>query len=422
MTNHDRHFEHLDPAALNPPATLFESGRTLCFSLVIIGAILCALGWMMNPHQFYFSYLASWSFCWTTLMGVLFFVMLHYLVDAGWSTVVRRPAEQLLAATPVIVLALIPILIGAFSGSLLRWVTVDPASDHLLKAKLWWLNKPFLAIRLAVYVIAWMAMAGRLRRNSIHQDHDGAARWTISSRRWSAGGIFLYAFTLSACAYDLLMALDYHWFSTVFAVYVWSGGVVAGLCVIALVVLLLRTGPLRQYVGSDQVHDLGKLIFAFSSFWGYIAFSQYFLIWYGNIPEETTWMLRRWYGTTANQPAWWFIFSVLVGVIRFVIPFFFMMSAHPKRNPRLLATMCCILLLGHWIDQYWIVQPENASVIPPLRWIWIDLAALMLIVGLCGIIFIRVLRKASLVPTGDPRLVEALSSEHVEEIEQADVE
>ena len=276
----DRHFEHLDPAAVHPQATLLEKTRTICLAMILLGAVGVAIAWPMNPAQFYHSYLASWSFCWTALMGVLFFVMLHHAVDAGWSTVVRRPAEQILAATPVLLLLSAPILIGLYRGSLYQWLNISPAQDELLHKKAWYLNVPFLSIRLGIYLVVFLWLSHVLRRNSLRQDQDGASRWTFSSRRWSTGGMPLYALAFSFCSFDLLMTLSYQWFSTIFGVYVWSGAVVGGLCVITLLTLALKGGALREYIGSDQVYTLGQLVFAFCVFWAYIAFSQYFLIWY----------------------------------------------------------------------------------------------------------------------------------------------
>lgn len=420
MEHTDRHFANLDPSATSPSPFLFERARTACMAMAFLGAVGVIIGWPMNPAQFYHSYLTSWSFCWTTMMGVLFFVMIHHMVDAGWSTVIRRPAEQVLSAMPVLLLLSLPIIVGMFTGQLQHWIHLPQGADPILDHKRWFLNVPFLVIRLCIYAVAFLWLAYVLRRNSIHQDFDGASAWTISSRRWSTGGMVLYALTLSFCAFDLLMALDHHWFSTVFGVYTWIGGVVGGLCLITLICLPLREGPLRQYIGSDHVHDLGKLVFAFSVFWAYIAFSQYFLVWYANIPEETIYFLRRWTGETEAGGAIWWIVSVLVAVGRFVLPFFILMSAHTKRNPKILTIMCVVLLAAHWLDQYWMVQPEISTLRPPVEYIWMDISALLLIAGACGMVLIRSLRRASLVPIMDPRLVEALSAEHVEEIEHAD--
>jgi hypothetical protein len=414
-----RHFEHLDPNAVHPSPLLFEKGVNLCLALVIVGGLGSLLGWVMNPGQFYFSYLASWAYCWTILMGVLFFVMLHYLVDAGWDTVIRRPAEQLLSVMPIMVLGLIPIVIGMASGKLYPWVH---PSAPLGGFKGWFLSLPVTLVFLGIDAAIWLILAHVLRRNSLAQDADGAAKWTTSSRRWSAGGIVLYALSATTCSFHLLMSLDYHWYSTMFGVYVWTGSVVAGLAAVSLLAIALRRGPLKEYIGSDTFHTIGELTFAFVCFWGYIAFSQYFLIWYGNLPEETIWFLRRWTGETAAQGAWWWPVACLIGLGQFVLPFVVLMGAPAKRNRKVLGTMCAIMLLTHWLNTYWIVQPEKAALYPPLQWIWIDLSVVVLLGGVSGMLFISRLRRAALFPMMDPRLVDAFSGEHVEEIEQADVE
>ncbi len=454
MTQSDRHFDHLDPQAANPPHGLFGAARHLCYALILLGAVGCIMGWFMNPAQFHFSYLVAWIFVWAILMGVLFFVMLHYIVDAGWSVVVRRPAEQLLACLPVLALLFIPVLIGVLSGQTHDWVRhganiahadpTVPAANHaasaasavsaaealalehqsaeLLAKKQPFLNIPFFIVRQVIYFTVWLFLAWKLRRNSLLQDAAGQAQLTFSSRRWSCIGIVLYALTFTFASFDWIMTLQWQWFSTIFGVYTWAGAVCSGLAVICLLSLALVRGPLRQYIGSDTIHTLGALLFAFCIFWGYIAFSQYFLIWYGNIPEETIWFLKRWTGITQPGESKWWIASCLLPIGRFVLPFFVLMSAHAKRHPRTLATICVITLLSAWVDVYWMVMPAHSPAGPPLAWLWIDLSALALIVGLCGTVSLRALRGSPLYPIMDPRLVEALSAEHVEEIAGADVD
>lgn len=419
MAQEHRHFEHLDPNAVNPSPMLFEQGFTHCLAAVILGGIGVVLGWGMNPAQFYVSYLSSWAFAWSIAVGVLFLVMLHYIVDAGWDTVVRRPAEQLLSTMPLILLGLLPILIGMNFASLYPWVHATPPLEGFKGV---FLSRPVVLAFLAGDAAIWLGLAWLFRRNSIRQDTDGAAHWTISSRRWSAAGMVLNGLAVAACSLHLIMSLDYHWASTVFSVYIWAGGVLGALALLTLIALALRRGPLREYLSSDTIHDLGKLTFAFSCFWGYIAFSQYFLIWYGNLPEETAWFLRRWTGATESGGAWWWTFAVLLMLGEFIIPFVVLMSANMKRNRRVLGSVCAIILLGHWADLYWLIQPERSPMAPPLAWLWIDLSIVLLLGGLGGLLFIRSLRRAALFPLMDPRLVEALSQEHVEEIEQADVE
>ena len=446
MTHTDRQFEPLNPQAAHPPQGLFVGTRHVCHALIILGAVGCALGWAMNPVQFHFSYLTAWVWAWAIVMGVLFFVMLHYIVDAGWSAVVRRPAEQLLACLPVMAILFVPVLIGVLAGYTHDWVgrsahaeqgvtalisgggqAVSDALAHehetaeLFAKKQPFLNMPFFIARQVIYFGVWLFLAWKLRSNSLRQDVAGEARFTFSSRRWSCGGMVLYALTFTFASFDWIMTLQWQWFSTIFGVYVWSGAVCAGLAAISLLTLALARGPLKQYVGSDTIHDLGKLLFAFCVFWAYIAFSQYFLVWYANIPEETIWFLKRWTGIAETNDSNWWITSTLLPMGRFVLPFFVLMSAHAKRHPRTLATISVLTLLGAWLDVYWMVMPAHSPAGAPLAWLWIDLSAMALIVGLCGAVSLRALRSSPLYPMMDPRLAEAMSAQHVEEIAGADV-
>jgi hypothetical protein len=458
MSQPDRHFDNLDSRAENPPATLLGRASRICLALIIVGGIGSLFGWLINPVQFHFSYLVAWTWGWAVLMGLLFFVMLHHLVDAGWSTVVRRPAEAFLAAMPILTLLFIPVLIGVLAGTTHSWVpgyaahapvateahvelrqptadaapaeakdkaaALDDHAAHLLHNKQPYLNVPFFLARQLLYFTVWLFLAWKLRRNSLLQDAAGASRYTLSSRRVSAVGILFYGLTVTFAAFDWLMSLDWHWFSTIYGVYTWAGAVLAGLAALTLATLALSgpTGPLRQYVGSDTRHDLGKLLFAFSVFWAYIAFSQWFLVWYGNIPEETMWYLKRWTGAGGAMHSKWWVVSLLLPIGRFLLPFFIMMSAHMKRHPRVLAPMSILALAFAWVDLYWLAMPSHELSAPPLRWLWIDLSSLALIIGCCGVMALKALRQAPLYPIMDPRLVEALSAEHVEEIGAADID
>ncbi len=418
-------FDRLDPRAARPAPEMFAGARKVFAALGALGAAGCVAGYLVDPRQFYFSYLTAFLCCITIPLGMLFFVMLHHVVDAGWSVVVRRSAEQVLAALPVLALLFLPVLAGLFQGRIFNWTAFASHGEHdeLLASKRPYLNVTFFLIRLAIYFAAWNLLAWKLRGNSIRQDHDGAARHTFSSRRFSAPGFFVYALTFTFAAFDWIMSLDYHWFSTVFGVYVWSGSVVSSLAVLILITLALARGPLAGLVSSDHLHDLGKLLFAFCVFWAYIAFSQYFLIWYSNIPEETVWFMHRWTGAQPDQlAAQWWIVSIILPVGHFVLPFLVLMSAAAKRNPKVLAAMCAILLATHYVDAYWMIMPTLHEHGPHLKALWIDLSALLAIGGAAAWVVTRAMTGAALYPLRDPRLQESLMAEHVEEVTAADVE
>jgi hypothetical protein len=242
-------------------------------------------------------------------------------------------------------------------------------------------------------------------------------------RRWSAGGIYLYAFTVTFAIFDWIMSLDYQWFSTILGVYGWAGSVVCSLALLILITLALARGLLRGMISSDHLHDLGKLLFAFTVFWAYIAFSQYFLIWYGNIPEETAWYLHRWTGT--EQPSTWWMLSVALPVGHFAIPFLVLIAAAPKRSPKVLTAMALLLLVMHYLDLYWMIQPalvpQNVRG-PALRWLWVDASALLAIGSLSALRVLGAMSRAAMFPMRDPRLHESLMAEHAEEIIGAEVD
>jgi hypothetical protein len=246
----------------------------------------------------------------------------------------------------------------------------------------------------------WTFFAWRLHSLSVKQDQTSDLSPLIASKKWSAFGILVLTVTVTQAAYDWLMSLDAHWYSTMFGVYIYAGGAMAFIAVFILICLLLRSqGVMTRSITREHYHDLGKLLFAFTVFWAYCAFSQYMLIWYGNLPEETVWFKDRLTG------GWEFSQYVLI-FGHFLIPFGVLMARAAKRNYTILAVMAVWLLVMHYFDLYWIVMPFHQPNGPMIH--WLDIATVLAVGATYGLVFWSRMRKYSLVPVGDFRLAAAL--------------
>lgn len=356
-------------------------------------------GW----HRFFFAYLVNFAFVLSLALGALYFVVLHHLTHSGWSVVVRRVSEAVSAALPFLAVLFIPILFGLHE--IYPWSQAGAvASDHVLQGKALYLNVPFFVARWMVYFAVWDLTARYYFRRSVLQDSSGDPGLTVQMQRRAGPAMVVFAITLTFASIDLVMSLDPHWYSTIFGVYYFAGSVVGIYALLtALLFWLQRSGFLRRAVTVEHYHDLGKLLFGFVVFWAYIGFSQYMLIWYANIPEETGWLARR------QENGWGWVGLVLV-FGHFLLPFVALISRGPKRRPRLLALAAVWLLVMHWVDIFWLVMPAGSpgSPLPHL----VDLA---LLVGL-GSLFLAgaafTVRGRSLVPERDPRLEESLAFEN----------
>ena len=381
---------------------LTESGKIGLISGVvgIIGLILSGVGYFVDSHQFFHSYLTAFFFWLSIALGGLFFTMLHYIVNAKWSVVLRRLGENFMVLVRLMVVFAIPLVFGI--KELFHWSDAElVATDHLLQSKSGYLNLPFFIIRLCVYFVVWVLLATYLNRLSLNQDQSHSPSILRRARIMSAPGLILFALTTTFAAFDWLMSLDAHWYSTIFGVYIFAGAFLAFLSLMTLVTLQLRNnGVLENVVTQEHDHDLGKLMFAFTIFWGYMAFSQYFLIWYGNIPEETVWFLHRW------ENSWKTVTLVLV-FGHFIIPFFVLFPQGSKRNALVLKIMAIWLLLMHWVDLYWIVMPSLHS--HDVHLSWIDLATMVGIGGVFIWYFWARLAKQPLVPVNDPGLQKSIN-------------
>jgi hypothetical protein len=364
-----------------------------------LGLIASALLYGGNPQQFYYSWLVSFLFFISLALGGMFFVLLHFVTKSGWGIVVRRLAENAIATMPLFVLLFIPIALGIHE--LFHWSHADVvAGDPLLQGKAPYLNQGFFLVRAAVYLLLWTLIAVWYRGNSVKQDRTGEES---ISRRLSAAsgpGIIVFALTISYAAIDWAMSLDPHWYSTIFGVYYFSGCLVGIFALMVLMAAALeRSGVLRDVINVEHFHDLGKLLFAFTVFWAYIAFSQFFLIWYGNIPEETLWYLHRAEGG-------WKSLSVLLALGHFVVPFFFLMPRAIKRKRILLVLGALWMLTMHWIDIYWLIMPNLHQ--HEVHFSLLDLTTLLGIGGLFVAMLGWLMRRQAVVPVRDPRLVESI--------------
>jgi hypothetical protein len=349
------------------------------------------------------TYLVSYSLFLAITLGGLFFVLLQHCTRAGWSVVVRRVAEAVAGNVWLMALLAVPIVLGM--DHLYHWTdTAHALEDPLLRGKLGYLDAAFFIVRLVIYFAVWGALATFLHRTSVAQDATGDPDLTLRMERVSAPGMVLFALTINFAAFDLLMSLDPHWFSTIFGVYYFAVSVVAFLAVMPKILYGLQLRDvLPNAVTVEHYHDLGKLLFAFIVFWAYIAFSQYMLIWYANLPEETGWFLKR-------QTGDWTAVSLLLIIGHFLVPFLLLISRVVKRRPLLLAVTGGYVVVMSWIDIYWLVIPEFSAGVA--RFGLLDVLCLVGMSGLfsAGVLFR--LQRHSVVAEKDPRLEESLAFEN----------
>ena len=368
--------------------------RAMFGVMMAIGASTFLIEVRSDPTRAYAAFLLGyWYFMALGLSGT-FFTALHHLVGATWSVVVRRVAEAFTSYLPIALVLLLVVLLGI--PHLYVWsqspVGPEQATPDLTKGG--YLSTPFFTIRLVVILAIWCLFSWYFVRNSLRQDETRDPAITIASRKVSAVFILIFALTLTLAGFDLLMSLEPTWYSTIFGVYCFAGLWQSGLAAITIVtVILRRQGALNGIVSRFHYWDLGKYLFAFSVFWMYIAFSQFMLIWYANLPEEIDWMIPRTY-------TGWGGVGIALGTLRFVIPFFALMHQRMKENEVSMLTISGAILIGQWVDLYWVILPAFSPHAVVLGWTEIGLT--LGFIGLFGWTLVRFLSRHPVAPVGDP--------------------
>lgn len=399
----------------------FVGGLLLAISLLLPWFGALGLTW----EKFFRSYLFAFMFVLSLALGGLFFTVLHHCVKAGWSVVVRRIAEALASNLTWMWLLFTPIVIGMQSDLLYEWTHL-PAEKAVASKYQSYLTPMWWTIRAVAFLGIWALIARFFVRTSIAQDATGEVSLTRRMERFAPLAMVLYALTQSYATMDWVMTLDSAWFSTMFPVYFFAASCCGMFAAIILMCFSLhRMGRLTHSVTVEHYQDLGKLLFAFGIvFWAYIAFSQYMLIWYANIPEETPYYLTR-------QSDGWLWISLLLLFGHFAGPFVAIISRHPKRQPAILALAATWMLLMAVADMYWLVMPDvpdelvhsagtyrefaEAAVGETVGWnpSLLDLTCLLSLASLFIAGTFRRLGTCSLIPEHDPRLHESLAFENV---------
>jgi hypothetical protein len=372
-------------------------------------ALAVVLGGGPLSKQFTSSYLVAFMYVLAIGLGALWFVTIQHLTNAKWSTVVRRVAEILAANMAILAVLALPVVVPILLGHSELYEWSDPAKithNTALAHKAGYLNLKFFLVRCVVYFGFWTLLSRHFLKRSLEQDTSGKPEINGSLQALSAPSMILFALTLTFCAVDLLMSLDPDFFSTIFGVYYFAGAVASGYSFLALSLMWLQgKGRLTHSVNREHYHDLGKMMFAFGVvFWSYIAFSQFMLIWYGDLPEETHWFKDRFRGD-------WGVVSWTLLACHFVIPFFGLISRHVKRNRKTLAFWAFWLLTIEYLDLYWLIMPTLSRESIPFH-----VVDILCWVGLLGIFIGGAATRAkglNLVPTKDPRLAASLAFQNI---------
>lgn len=362
-----------------------------------LSALVLLIGLAFNVERVAFAYLVGFMFCLSIGLGGFFLVIVHHLFDASWSVPIRRITEHLSCLLRWMALAWVPIGLAA-PGILFDWMRADAVLDHALHAKLPLFTTAGFYLSALVCFVIWWTFPPALRKWSLEQDKSGAADCTFKMRRLACMSIFLFALSLTLAAIMWMKGLEHAWFSTMYGVYYFAGSVWTTLATVYMIVMLLqRQGILKDVITGNQYYYLGTLFFAFTVFYSYIHFSQYFIIWNGNIPEETFWYAKREVGT-------WYGICMLLIFGHFFAPFIGLLRIDVKLNFTLMRVLCGWAWFMHFIDMSFNILPvvSPAGYPAPI----LDLAAVVLIGGCLTKIFVRDFNSHPPFPQRDPRMAE----------------
>lgn len=368
--------------------------------LLILGAFLPAIG---GVDQFFRSYLVGYIFWVGVTLGCLGLLMLQHLTGGAWGLSIRRVLEAGTRVLPLMLLLFLPIAIFGLSH-LYEWMHIndvtEPAVRKILEKKKPYLNPTFFLIRTALYFAIWMGLMFLLNKWSAEQDRTAERQYSKKMQFLSGPGIILFVLTVTFASVDWVMSLNPEWFSTIYGLLYVAGWVLSAFSlVIAVMVYLATRKPLEGIVQAPHFHDLGKLLLAFVMLWAYFSFSQFLIIWSGNIPEETKWYLHRLRG------GWGWVGIALV-LLNFALPFVLLLSRDLKRNARRLATIAGLIFVMRMVDTFWLVEPEFNRA--HFRFSWMDIAAPIALGGLWLAFFIWQLSLRPLLPFNDPNFEEAV--------------
>jgi hypothetical protein len=363
------------------------------------GLLLAAIGGAFNPTQFFQSYLMAYMFCLGATLGCLALGMVHQLSGGAWGVVLRRPIGAASRVIPIMTLLFLPIVAGM--GRLYSWTRPDVvAADEILQHTHLYLNTTFFLTRAAFYFLVWNGISYFLNRWSLEQDRTGDPRLSRRMQALSAGGLLAYGLTITFASFDWVMSLDPHWYSTIFGVLIIGGqGLTAIALLIVVIAWLSRREPLDRLIVPGHFHDAGNLMLAFVMLWAYFSFSQYLIIWAGDLPQEIAWYQHR------LQTGWRAIGALLV-MVHFVVPFLVLLSRRVKRQRAVLEKVAMGILVVRLIDLFWLIAPEFHT--HGLSISWLDILLPLSLSALWLGCFVWQLRGRAILPVFDPEFEETM--------------
>jgi hypothetical protein len=364
--------------------------------------VVCIFGLIKSPDHFFPSYLLAFIFVLGLSLGSLGLLMLQHLTGGNWGIMIRRPLESATRALPLVAVLFVPIFFG-MKYLYAAWLNAPPSGEGALSEfQRSYLTPNGFRVRAILYFAVWGILVFLFNRWSREQDANPEDNSVRRRFKTLAGpGIILYVFVMSFAAIDWAMSLSPHWASTIYGFIFVAGQLISSMSLmIAIVVLLARSGPLSGVLQPRHIHDLGKLLLAFVMLWAYFQFSQLLIIWSGNQPEEITFYYSRLHSQ-------WGVVAVIVLIFHFFVPFFLLLSRDLKRNPKLLPAVAIWLIFMRLVDLFWYTRPQFTSTALPNVW---DLAAALALGGLWFFFFAGHLKQLPVLPVGDPKLAEAIAN------------